>query len=599
MKIEPLPAHVLRHAATRPHAVALRHKQLGVWGDISWADYREHIAHVAHALHALGVRRGDAVAILSDNRPEWLYADLAAQSLGAMAVGIYQTNPPADVAYILQHASVKVLICEDQEQLDKAIEVAADTPSVEVVICIDPRGTRHYTDPRLKRWEDVVRIGEQARQEDDEWFEAQVAERDPHEPTMVVYTSGTTGPPKGAMLSASNALSVIEALVDSLKVKPSDQILSYLPLCHVAEKIYTFFIPLHVGCVVHFGESIATVQHDLREVSPTIFLGVPRIWEKMHASVILKMRDASWIARAIFNYFVKRFHKLRSPDNDRALTGFARIEAWVADLLVFRAVQEHQGLRRCTLPASGAAPIAPDLLRWFYAVGIPIREGYGMTECAGATHFNVPGHNRLGTVGQTIEPLQTTLADDGEVLVRGPSVFLGYLHNEEATRRAIDDDGWYHTGDIGAIDSEGYLSITGRKKEIIITAGGKNLSPEKIENALKMSPYIKEVVAIGDARKFIGALVQIDGDATGDWATREGVTFTDFEDLTRRPEVIALIDREIKQANEHLARVEHVRAVRLFPKELHQDDGELTATQKVRRRSIHEKWNHLVEDIYA
>lgn len=587
------------HAATRPHAVALRHKQLGRWQEITWGDYRDAVAACARALHDSGVGPGDAVGILSDNRPEWLYADLGTQSLGGLAVGIYQTNPPDDVAYILRHAEVKVLVCEDQEQVDKAIEVADSTPSVRRVVCIDPRGTRGYDDPRLVSWADFVAPGEASLDTEPSWWDAQVAARDPDAPSMVVYTSGTTGPPKGALLTPRNANAVVPALVDALEIKPRDGLLSYLPLCHVAEKIYSVYLPLAAGSVVHFGESIATVQEDLKEVSPTIFLGVPRIWEKMHASVTLRMRDSGPVQRALFDFFVARGHRWRDPDRTKPLSLFERVGVWLADLLVFRALQEHLGLRRCRLPSSGAAPIAPELLRWFAAVGLPVREGYGMTECGGATHFNLPGANRIGSVGQTLEPLQTTLAEDGEVLITGPAVFPGYLKNVEATWAVIDEQGRYHTGDVGALDEDGYLRITGRKKEIIITAGGKNLSPEKIENALKVSPYIKEVVAIGDRRKFISALVQIDAEAVGDWALRHKVSFTDFEDLTRRPEVVDLVQAEVRRLNGALASVEQVRAFRLFPKELHQDDGELTPTQKVRRKAINERWGALVEEMYA
>ncbi len=410
---------------------------------------------------------------------------------------------------------------------------------------------------------------------------------------MVVYTSGTTGQPKGALLSSDNALAGAEHLVPSLAMSPADQVLSYLPLCHVAEKIFSLFLPMASGAVVHFGESIATVQSDLREVSPTVFLGVPRIWEKMHASVTLRMRDASWPARLLFRFFAARGEAI-ATGTPRA---WDRLVYWLGDVLVFRALQERLGMRRCRLPISGAAPVSEDLLRWFHGVGIPIHEGYGMTECAGVSHMNLPGRVRLGTVGEVIDALEHRIDADGEILVRGRPVFCGYLHDAEATARTIDDDGWLHTGDIGGL-ADGVLSITGRKKEILITAGGKNLSPERIENALKTSPYIKEAIAIGDRRKFVAALVQIDGDAVGDWATRRAVPYTDFEDLSGLGEVWELVDAEIRAANERLGRVEQVRAFRLLPKELHQDDGELTATQKVRRGAVHAIWSALVEEMY-
>ncbi|MEQ1564724.1 MAG: long-chain fatty acid--CoA ligase [Myxococcota bacterium] len=573
-----LPKLLLAHATTRPRAVALRHKSRGLWSEVDWRGYADSVAALAHRLSADGVGPGDAVAILSDNRPEWLYADLAAQSLGARSAGVYQTNPVDDVAYVLAHSGASVVFCEDQEQVDKVVACAPATPSVRRVVVFDDRGTRGYADPRLVSYARYVDgPGPPAG-----WFEAAVAATDPHAPAMIVYTSGTTGPPKGALLTADNALSASRSLVPRLAVTERDQLLSYLPLCHVAEKIFSEFLPLSTGAVVHFGESIATVQSDLAEVSPTIFLGVPRIWEKLHAGVVLRMKDASWPARALFAWGARQ----RGPVG-RAL----------ADLLVWRALHEHLGLRRCRLAVSGAAPISTEILRWFHQVGLEVVEGYGMTECAGVSHVNVPGRARIGTVGEGLPGFEFRLADDGEVLLRGAHVFAGYLHDPAATAAAVDPEGWLHTGDLGQID-DGYLSIVGRKKDLLITSGGKNLSPEKIENALKASPYVKEVVATGDGRHFVSALVQIDADAVGDWATRRRLPYGDYADLAGNPEVVALIEAEVERANRGLAQVEQVRRVRLLPRELHQDEGELTATQKVRRKGVLARWGGLVEEMY-
>ena len=587
-----LPGRVLHFAAVRPEETALREKRQGIWQPYTWRAYAEHVAGAARALYDAGVRPGDAVAILSENRTEWLFADLGAQAVGALSVGIYETNPAADVAYILGHSGAKVLVACDQEQVDKALELTEEAPALERIVVLEPRGTRSYEDARLVDWETFHAeglAGGAAAAVD--WLAAQVAERDPAAPSMVVYTSGTTGQPKGALISPRNVLEGSDDMVALLGVGPGDALLSYLPLCHVAEKIFSLFIPLTAGAVVHFGESIDTVRQDLAEVSPTVFLGVPRIWEKMHASVTLKMKDSSWLKRTLFAALLRR-RLARAEDG-----GVGRLEWLLGDALVFRALQERLGLRRCWLPVTGAAPIAPELLQWFAAIGVPVVEGYGQTECAGVSHLNLPGRARLGTVGQTLPGVECRLAEDGEILLRGTNVFCGYLHDEAATAKTVQD-GWLHTGDVGAVDGDGFLGITGRKKEIIITAGGKNLSPEKIENALKLSPYVKEAVAIGDRRKFIGALVQIDGEAVGDWASRRGLTYTSYADLAALPEVRTLVEGEVHGANERLARVEQVRAFRVFSKELHQDDGELTATQKVRRQAVLEIHGALVEGIY-
>jgi long-chain acyl-CoA synthetase len=590
-----LPGRLALLARERPEGIGLREKTLGIWREITWRDYFERVRATAESLWALGIRPGDHVAILSDNRSEWLFADLGVQGIGARAVGIYQTNPPADVAYVLRHSACKLVFCEDQEQVDKVIEIAADTPSVRQVVVFDPRGTGDCDDPRLMDWERFLAAPPQS----DGWFLERLAALDPTEPSMVVYTSGTTGAPKGALLAPASVLTAARAMTPTLGLNEDDTLLSYLPLCHVAEKIFSFFIPLTVGATVHFGESIETVQSDLREVSPTVFLGVPRIWEKMHATVTLKMRDSSWLQRKLFDFWSatgRAIAERRLAQRPRALDGLL----WcIGDLLIFRALQERLGMRRCRLPISGAAPISKELLLWFHGLGIRIAEAYGMTECGGASHVNPPTGVRLGTVGPAISEIEVRLADDGEILMHGPLIFCGYLHDEAASAEAVDEQGWLHSGDLGSIDGDGYLSITGRKKEILITAGGKNLSPEKIENALKSSPFVKEAVAIGDARPFISALIQIEYDAVGAWAARRKLPYTSFEDLSAKEEVRSLIASDIQHANEGLAPVEQVRAFRLLRKELHQDDGELTATQKVRRREVARIHGELIDSIYT
>ena len=595
-----LPGLVHHWAQTTPTLVALREKRLGLWREIPWRDYWHHIVAVALELEALGVGPGDAVAILSDNRPEWLFADLGAQLVGALAVGIYQTNPPEDVAFILAHSRAKVLIAEDQEQVDKALTVTSQTPTLTTLVVIDPRGTRHYDDPRLTRWETFIANGHRRRESHPQRAAELLSALKPDQPTMVVYTSGTTGQPKGALITAANVLSTANAVMPMMQIGPRDTLLSYLPLCHVAEKIFTFFLPLSSGAVVHFGESINTVRDDLREVAPTIFLGVPRIWEKIHASVTLKMKDASRLKRTLYQRFLTRRATIARKHRDTGRrSALDRLFWFLGDLFIFRALRHRLGLARCRVPVSGAAPISADLLAWFHAIGVPVVEGYGQTECGGVSHLNLPTHFRLGTVGRRVPSFEERIADDGEILVRGPGVFAGYLHDPDATARTVDPDGWLKTGDIGQLDADGFLAITGRKKEILITSGGKNISPEKVENALKLSPYIKEAVAIGDARAYLGALIQIDYDNVGDWATRRGLAYGDYTDLASRPEVIELVAKAIDEANHHLAQVEHVRTFRLLPRELNQDEGELTATQKVRRREVLARYDGLIRAMYG
>ena len=593
---ETLPGRLADWAQRRGDDVALRDKKLGIWQEITWRAYHQNVRASARMLYELGVRPGDCVAIISDNCPEWLYADLGAQSIGARAVGIYQTNPPPDVAYVLNDSRSKVLFCEDQEQVDKAVEIAAGTPSVEKVIVFDPRGTRDIDDPRLMSYDEFIERGRAL--DDADWYAQRLAELDPKAPSMVVYTSGTTGDPKGAMLSSFNVLQSTPKFIERANVSGKDTLLSFLPLCHVAEKIFSVFIPLCGGCVVHFGESIDTVQQDLREVSPTIFLSVPRIWEKMHASVTVKMNDSSWLKRTLYDYFTNKGVAIGKRRLAGETTLGDKLTFFLGDMLVYRPLQERLGLRNCWLPGAGAAPISPDLLAWYHGIGIRICEGYGQTEGTGVASFNMPDEVKLGSVGKTAPGASVRIADDGENLVSGDAVFCGYLNKPEATAKTVVD-GWLHTGDIGQLDDDGFLYITGRKKEIIITSGGKNLSPEKIENALKTSPYIKEAVAVGDGRNFISALIQIEHDTVSDWAQRRKLPHTSFEDLSSKPEVAKLIQDEVHRCNDLLARVEQVRRFELLRKELHQDDGELTATQKVRRRALHEKFQALIAKMYG
>lgn len=601
-----LPGRLAVFARHWPQRVALREKHRGLWRAFSWHEYLSQVLAFAEALRAQGLHAGDAIAIISDNRPEWVFADLGAQALGVLSAGVYVTNPPADVAYQLNHCRARVVVCEDQEQVDKVLGSPEPLPHLHRIVVIDPEGTRDYDDPRLVTWESFLAPTlAQAREHSPGEVERRFAALDANAPAVIVYTSGTTAQPKGALLTAAQMLSMSGTYFDELGGSEHDTLLSYLPLCHVAEKIFSQFTPLTSGATVHFGESLDTVRQDLVEVSPTIFLGVPRIWEKIHAGVEVAIRNTTPGKRALYRWAIgvaERHHKAtvgaaHGRDAQRSRPWGAPTR-WLADLLVLRALRERLGLARVRLAVSGAAPIAPELLHWFHAIGVRILEGWGLSESCGISHVNLPDACRIGTVGRALKGVECRLAGDGEILIRGPHIFAGYLHNEAATREAIGD-GWLHTGDLGEIDADGYLRIVGRKKEILINAGGKNLSPAKIENALKTSPYIKEAAAVADGRAYTTALIQIEGDLVGDWAMRQGLTYTSFEDLAGKAEVVKLIDAEVRRINETLARVEQVRAFRLLPKELHQDDGEMTATQKLKRRVVYDKFAALIEDMYA
>lgn len=591
-----LPALLLDHAAQRPDDVALRHKRLGRWQECSWSEYGRRAALAGLGLLELGVEAGERIAIHSENRPEWLFADLGAQGVGAVTVGIYPTSPASEVSYLLSHSEAQVLIAEDQEQLDKALAVRDELPALEWIVLVDPRGVRELEhDERIISYSRLEELG--AQRERDGYAE-RIGALDPAEPAIVVYTSGTTGPPKGALITHANMLAAADAYANAFGAQRSDEVLSYLPLCHIAERLVSLIDALRSGYVVNFGEGAETFTQDLREVQPTFFLGVPRVWEKMMAGVQVRVADASPLKRVAYRAAMRfggRVARRRLCGSFGPLDRIVYALGWV---VAFGPLREKLGLRRLRIALSGAAPVAPQVLEFLWTLGVPVREGYGQTENTAMATYTPADDVRLGTVGRALPEVELRIADDGEVLTRSPGVFAGYLKNAEATAEAIDSDGWLHTGDVGELDADGYLRITDRKKDIIITAGGKNVSPSEIENRLKVSPYVREAIVVGDQRKFLSALVGIEADTVGDWATRAGVPYTTYADLSANEQVRELIGAVVEEANGELARVEGIKRFELMPVELDHEDGQLTATQKVKRAAIADEFGELIEGMY-
>jgi long-chain acyl-CoA synthetase len=590
-----LPGLLLRQAAERPSAVALRRKHLGRWKEYTWREYADRAARVGLGLRQLGVQPGDRVAIHSENRPAWVLADVGAQGIGAVAVGIYPTSPAAEVEYLLSHSEAKVLIAEDEEQLDKALAVRERLPHLSAIIVVDDRGVHRQPGDGLMTFAELEDLGASAAFED---WEAAVSALDPSEPTIIVYTSGTTGPPKGAMISAGNLLAAGRAFHEVFGVRQDDEVLSYLPLCHIAERLGSVVNALYNGYVVNFGESGESFVTDMREVQPTYFLGVPRVWEKMLAGVQIRMADASRLKRTGYRFWMKRGERLATKRMRGRLNPIDRVVAFAGWLFLYRSLRDKLGLGRVRVALSGAAPIAPQVLEFFWAMGVAVREGYGQTEGSALATYTPAGDVRMGKVGKALPGVEVQIADDGEILIRSEGVFLGYLKNPEATAETIDSDGWLHTGDVGELDADGFLTITDRKKDIIITAGGKNISPSEIENKLKVSPYIREAVVIGDQRKYLTALIGIEGDTVGDWAGRRSLVFTTYADLSSKPEVRALVQEWVDKVNVELAQVETIKRFELIPKELDHEEGELTATQKVKRSAIAKEFEPIIEGMY-
>jgi len=607
MTAQTIASRIRDRAAAEPDRIAMREKDFGIWQEVTWAAYWDAALSVAHGLLALGVGPGDRVAILSENRREWLYTDVATVAVRAMTVGLYPTNPPPEVGYLLSHSGARVLVAEDQEQVDKALEVLERCPDLERIVYLEPRGIRHrYDHPALMSWDDFVASGQRHRDANPDAVADLMATATPDDIATLIYTSGTTGPPKGAMLSVSNVDFAIQTLVDgggftSPPPGRDDLLLSYLPLCHVAERIFTTWFNAGAGVQVNFAESIATVQANLREIQPTILFGVPRIWEKILATVTIKLASTSPLKRLNARLWLRVADRIgatlvRTGGRHTVGTRLAYAAGW---LFFYRALRERIGVGRVRYAASGAAPIAPDVLKFFMGIGVPMHEVYGMTENTAVATGNQPGRVKLGTVGEPHVGVELKIAEDtGEILTRHPGVFVGYFHDAEATARAKTPEGWLHTGDVGEWVDGTHVRITDRAKDIMITSGGKNIAPSEIENALKASPYIKEAVLLGDRRPFLGALIGIEWDTVGEWAQRRGIAYTTYRDLSERPEVRALVQSIVDDANARRAPVEHVREFRMLPKELDHEDGELTATQKVRRAAVVSLFADLVDDVY-
>jgi long-chain acyl-CoA synthetase len=590
-----LPALLLQRAADTADLVALRKQHLGVWKQYTWADYAERVSAAGMGLRALGVGPGDRVAVHSLNRPAWLLADLGAQGIGAMTVGVYPTSPAAEVEYLLGHSGAKVLVAEDEEQVDKVLEVRERLPDLEKVVVVDPRGV-DLSDPWLMTFAELEKRGRENGGLDA--FRAAVAEVDTTAPAVIVYTSGTTGPPKGALLSHDNLLAASRNGRRVFEVTPEDEVLSYLPLCHIAERLVSAINAVTNGYVVNFGDGVDELAADLREVQPTYFLGVPRVWEKLMASVSIRMDDAGWLKRANYRFWMGRGGRLARKRWHGRLGPLARAEYALGWLLLYRSLRRKVGMGRIRYALSGAAPIAPQVLEFFWALGVPVLEGYGMTENTAQATVTPADDVRIGQVGKPVPESEVRIADDGEILTRGPGTFVGYYRDPEATAATIDADGWLHTGDVGSLDDDGFLTISDRKKDIIITSGGKNVSPSEIENRLKVSPFVREAVVIGDRRKYLVALVGIELDTVSRWALHHRIPFTTYADLSAKPEVEGLVAAVVDEVNAELAQVEQVKRFALLPKELEQEDGEVTATQKVKRKAIQEAFGPLIEGLY-
>jgi len=584
--------HQVRHLGDR---VALRHKDYGIWNRISWKAFGQKVRDVASGLLSYGLEPGDRVCILGDNRPEWLICHLGAMTAGGVTCGIYPTSSPEEIEYVVEHSESKLLFVENEEQVEKVLQII-DNLNVDQVVIWDPRGLWGFSHPHVIFYDDFIARGQAYVRENPGAVDEQMADIEPDDTAMVIYTSGTTGRPKGAMITHSNILFLTESFVNVIEGREDDEMLSYLPLAHIYENLISVFQAIWSGATVNFVESLDTLALNLREVSPTVFASVPRIWEKFVSMVEIRMSDSTLLKRVLYRLAISAgLRWIRTPKGSGKRFWWSLVY-WPLYWGVLYHLKRQIGLERVRYAVCGAAPASPELFEWFNAIGVPLREGYGQTESTGVIALQRIDRPRLGYVGEALPGVEMKIAEDGEILVRGKGVFKGYFKAPKLTAETICD-GWLYTGDVGAID-DGFLKILDRKKDIIITRGGKNITPAFIENKLKFGIYIQDAVVIGDGRKYLSALILIDEDNVTKYAQDNSIPFTTFADLTQNAEINKLISKEIDQVNKTLARVETIKKFRLLPRRFYAEDGDVTPTQKVKRRALEKTYLDLIESMY-
>ena len=596
---ETLPRSFLLAVATRGDATALREKRYGVWNSVSWNGWLERSKEIAYALDAIGFRPGDVASILSNTVPEWLYVDMGVLCAGGVSSGIYPTDSAKQVEYLASDSRTRVLFVEDDEQLDKALDIRDRCPTLQKIIVFDMEGLRDFKDPMVLSLDEFVELGRRHMAGREGLWEEMIASRGPADLAILVYTSGTTGPPKGAMHSHGGVTYQMKHGLDFYPVEGKDERLLFLPLCHVAERLGGYYYSVAIGSTMNFAESPETVPDNIREVQPTAFLAVPRVWEKFYSAITLALKDATPLERWAYERAIAVGYRVADARlAGKPASALDRLAFQAAYWLVLRNIRKMLGIDRCQMAFTGAAPIAPELIRWYLALGINMYEVYGQTENCGIATIMPPDNIKLGTVGKSVPWGEVKISPQGEILIKGDFVFMGYLNQPEKTAETIDKDGWLHTGDVGSIDNEGFVKITDRMKDIIITAGGKNITPSEIENQLKFSPYISDAVVVGDKRAFLTCLVMIDQENVEKFAQERDIPFTNYVSLCRAKEVQELIWTEIEKVNANFARVETIKKFFLIEQQLTAEDAELTPTMKLKRTFVNKKYAPQIDAMY-
>jgi len=599
MKDMTFPQALINRAKTSGNKVAIREKDYGIWNEYTYSDYYREVKAVSLGLAKLGFQRGDKLAIIGDNRPEWVFSELAAQSLGGISVGIYQESLPHELSYIIDNCDAQFVIVEDQEQVDKLLEIENELTKVQKIIFYDNRGMRNYQHEKLMYFKDLQSIGEAFDKEDPNYFEKEVEKGKYEDIAILSYTSGTTGNPKGTMLTYKNLVEMAKNLSKIDPLDEKDEYLSFLPLAWIGEQMMTISMAFYNGTVVNFPEEPSTVMENLREIGPHVMFSPPRIYEDMLSKFQVKIQEASWLKRKLYEWCKPIGEKVAEAHfNKKDISLKNKLLYKIADYFIFSAIRDHFGLLRIKRAYTGGAPLGPDVFKFFHSIGVNVKSIYGQTEVSGIAIVHQDGDIKLDSVGQPIPGTEVMISDDGEILIKSSSVCHGYYKNEESTKKTIEN-GWLHTGDAGYLDDSGHLYVIDRLKDVIRLQTGEMFSPQFIENKLKFSPYIKEAVAIGRDRPYVSAIINIDMANVGHWAEKNQLVYTTYQDLSSKKEVIELIQQQVVEINKQLPEKARIKKFVLLYKELDADDEELTRTKKVRRQFVAKKYASLIDGMYS
>ena len=598
---ETIPALFWNGVEQRAPKVWMRQKQLGIWRSWTWAQTGEAVREIAGGLMHLGFQRGDTASIQANTVVEWVLADLAILSCGGVSNGIYPTDAPPQVQYLCEDSRTSILFVEDDEQLDKALEVRPQLPGLRKIVVFDMEGLRDLRDPDVISLEQLRALGREYNREHPDELMQRVKACQPGDLAILVYTSGTTGKPKGAMHSQHGLVYTVRGYNTLIARTDTDECMCFLPLCHIAERMGGEYFSLYTGAILNFVENPETVPENVREIAPTVFTAVPRVWEKFYSAVMIALKEASPLQQAAYAWAIGVGTRIADKVMaGQPVDGFLKFKFMLARWIALDNVRKLIGIHRSRFLVTGAAPISPQLVKWYLALGVPMLEVWGMTESCGASTGVPAARMKPGSIGPAASYNEVKLDPaTGEILVRGDNVFMGYLNQPEKTAQTIDADGWLHTGDVGLVDGEGFFRITDRMKDIIITAGGKNITPSELENELKFSPYITDAVVIGDKRPYLTVIIMIDQENVEKYAQDHDVPFSNYASLTRAPEVQALIQGEIDRVNRKFARVEQIKKFFLLDTQLSAEDEELTPTMKLKRKLVQQKYSAPIEAMYG